>query len=759
VRSAYLRQRDADYATAIAGYRSVLAGSPSPEDARTALFLLGQACHLAGDDQAAISTLEQFVAAYGDDPRVGQALFLIGAAHQALGDRLAQEAGIRDPDEATVTPSQAVQHWLKAIPAYQAYRDRQDVVADHVDLRLAQVLTNLKRQDEALAVYARIADSPTASASLKLEAWRGTGRTYRMLKDYPAAAAAYQKALAYAADDNQRAEFSYAVARAYRDADQIDPARLWWRRVIVQYPRTPHALWSLSDLADWGDVGVSWFERGLVYLYNDDFLAAIDALAREPAGSAQAGQAHYYAARAYQQLRRHADAIREFDQIIRNFSDIDLVDDAWFGKADSQYRQGRYSAAIATYRAFAAARPDDPRVPEALWRAAWATEDAAGCAAAVSAYLDGAARFPRSDYADRSRFQAGLCHYRAGRPADAIATWHRLAAGANDPAYASRAAFWAGKAELAQGDTRGGQADLARAAQLAPFNYYGLRAQALIGGAAASLPEPDPSPAAAEAWLAGWTRSLSAQVAAAGQALDNDRLYRRVTELTALGLPGEAAEEMTRLRGKVWNDPVGLYWFARRAEELGFYNLSVSAAERLARLSPAPSLYQVPAFIQRLAYPRAYAELVEPEAGRHGFDPLLFYALMRQESRFDPNATSVAFARGLTQVIPTTGRDIARSLGLRTFQVQDLYKPYLSVSFGTYYLAAQLDRFGEVPELALAAYNGGPGNARRWSATSDDLDVVIESIDIQETGLFVRFIAEQYAHYRALYGGVTRAER
>jgi len=75
----------------------------------------------------------------------------------------------------------------------------------------------------------------------------------------------------------------------------------------------------------------------------------------------------------------------------------------------------------------------------------------------------------------------------------------------------------------------------------------------------------------------------------------------------------------------------------------------------------------------------------------------------------------------------------------------------VSVLFGVTYLAAQLDAFdGNVP-LALAAYNGGPANARRWRQASDDVDVAVEVIHLAETARYVRAVTEQYARYRALY--------
>jgi soluble lytic murein transglycosylase len=96
-----------------------------------------------------------------------------------------------------------------------------------------------------------------------------------------------------------------------------------------------------------------------------------------------------------------------------------------------------------------------------------------------------------------------------------------------------------------------------------------------------------------------------------------------------------------------------------------------------------------------------------------GVPPLLLLALVRQESAFNPQAGSSAQAYGLTQVIGPTGRQIAASLGV-PWEPALLFEPASSLRFGAHYLATQLDAFDGDVLAALAAYNGGPANARRW---------------------------------------------
>jgi soluble lytic murein transglycosylase len=127
--------------------------------------------------------------------------------------------------------------------------------------------------------------------------------------------------------------------------------------------------------------------------------------------------------------------------------------------------------------------------------------------------------------------------------------------------------------------------------------------------------------------------------------------------------------------------------------------------------------------------------------------------VIRQESRFNPDAGSAAGALGLTQVIPPTAGDISAALADDSFNIDLLFRPERSIQYGAYYLGTQLTLFDGAPSLALAAYNGGPGNVFRWSGddTSIDPDLFYESITFSETRAYVQLVLENYAWYQFIY--------
>ena len=105
------------------------------------------------------------------------------------------------------------------------------------------------------------------------------------------------------------------------------------------------------------------------------------------------------------------------------------------------------------------------------------------------------------------------------------------------------------------------------------------------------------------------------------------------------------------------------------------------------------SIREVPRFLGQLIYPVYYADLIMPLAEQYGYDPRLQFALVRQESLFESFARSGAAAQGLSQVIPDTGVYIANQLNWPDYENDDLYKPYVGLNFGAFYLAQQLGFF------------------------------------------------------------------
>ncbi|MEX2238832.1 MAG: transglycosylase SLT domain-containing protein [Dehalococcoidia bacterium] len=304
----------------------------------------------------------------------------------------------------------------------------------------------------------------------------------------------------------------------------------------------------------------------------------------------------------------------------------------------------------------------------------------------------------------------------------------------------------------AAGDDGGTAAALEAIARNAPGSFEAIRAENELNSLGVSL---ESEPYYSEREPADWIRSLGLEQTSGSRT-------QAVSELAVAfemsGLSDPASDLLADSGSVGRHDPHLLARLAAIAGASGDVPAAARAAGALLQRLPFELRAGIPIELGGLAYPQPYLSSAEEATARHDVDPLLLYALIRQESFFDHNAHSHADAYGLTQVIPATGAGIARELGVEPFSPEMLYRPALSLDFGAYYLAAQLEAFGGFPYAALAAYNGGPGNAERWGRDGgfDNADVYVARIDFEETSNYVRRVIENYGHYRAIYLGLAR---
>jgi soluble lytic murein transglycosylase len=155
-------------------------------------------------------------------------------------------------------------------------------------------------------------------------------------------------------------------------------------------------------------------------------------------------------------------------------------------------------------------------------------------------------------------------------------------------------------------------------------------------------------------------------------------------------------------------------------------------------------------------FPSPHNDVMHPATQTLGLDKAWVYGLIRQESRFIMDAQSHAGASGLMQVMPSTGRWIAKKIGLADFAQDMLSDVRTNILLGTNYLNMVLGNMDGSQVLATAAYNAGPGRLRTWRATLTkpmDSTVFIESIPYVETRTYVKNVMSNTAYYAALFEG------
>jgi soluble lytic murein transglycosylase len=163
----------------------------------------------------------------------------------------------------------------------------------------------------------------------------------------------------------------------------------------------------------------------------------------------------------------------------------------------------------------------------------------------------------------------------------------------------------------------------------------------------------------------------------------------------------------------------------------------------------------------KLAFPIPYRADLERYARQNGLDPFLLAALIRQESEFNPKAVSKSNARGLTQIMPATGRELSRRLQVKPYSTARLFQPTVSLQFGSYYLKSVAASLGGRWEAALAAYNAGLTRANAWLTWGDFQEPAefVETVPFSQTRNYVQVVLRNADVYRRLYAqGALKAD-
>jgi soluble lytic murein transglycosylase len=700
-----------------------------PEQQRTAVRT-GQAAVAAGDYPRAITIIEPLANQTSGDQQAeirllfGQAL--VGDRQYDRGLAVAQQllSSTRRADllsASQLLKGQALrglQRWDEAATEMRAVADNNPLVGPAVRLELEDMWLNEANRPDQAAADGKLGLDTAQARLLKIDLAEKLGTAEVALRDTDAAMDAYRQLLTAAGTKGYLGEQLYNLADGASALGRTDEAINALRTSIEQFPRSrkaPDAVLLLEKLG--GMRAEDRFFAGVIRYYFWNFRGAradFDAyLAALPDGD-HAVEARYY--RALSSPAKDTSA-----QLLQ------LADDV----------------------------PDDDLAPAALLEAGKAQEELGDYASAEKIYDRLVATYPTRDAGMAGAFRRGLARFMRGNMAGALGSWNELLDREPDDPVRAEALYWSGKALAASGDDVAAHDKYAAAAAVRPVDYYVMRAQAALDPPPSSSSfVPSEVAAADEAELSSWFSSHGLDLNAAAQAVSQDPSYLRAGALVQHGLYREANWEHEIFLTTYADKPDRLYWLASRFGDMGLPNAGLklgTAALAAATAEGQVSILDVPLALGRVASPLAFPDLVASTARSRNVDPLLLMSLMHQESDFDPYAESVAKAKGLTQIIPQTGTEIATALGIKNFRQEDLFQPKENVQFGAWYFGERLKRNGQTAR-ALASYNAGDGNVDTWTLPGrDDPDVFAEFVPFAETHDYVKKILTYWWTNRYLW--------
>jgi len=193
---------------------------------------------------------------------------------------------------------------------------------------------------------------------------------------------------------------------------------------------------------------------------------------------------------------------------------------------------------------------------------------------------------------------------------------------------------------------------------------------------------------------------------------------------------------------------------AQLYDDAGHYNQAIELMKHSTPNYFALDIPDLPRKYWEALFPKAYWSDLKRSSAANGLDPYLVASLIRQESEFNPNAVSRANAVGLMQLLPKTGKAVAKEVKLKRYSASQLYTPAVNLQLGTRYFRGMVDRFGGSFEYALAAYNAGSDRVEDWLGQGKyrDPQEFVESIPFTETREYVQAILRNASVYKQLYG-------
>jgi soluble lytic murein transglycosylase len=703
-------------------------------EVRAARFYLAESYALRERWSSTVEALRSFVEQGPRDELTARAWFLIARGHE--------EAGA----------------WADAIAAYDEYRTFDTVLAPYAQLRQAAQYRALNQLEQAAEAYVAVAGS-TISRGERAGSYEKAIAIYLELDQADRAFELYTPLLELAQLPDYRARLLGQAATLAAELGNAEQARTWRRELVEQLPASLQAIDALDHLLNDPQSGIAPATAAHVLSLHGRWEASLphyDAAIAAATGD-EALELRRLRALAQRSLGDFEGALAALAAIGAESPNSEPGRQAQLDWVQTRGQSGDIQAAIDGYREYAASYPDEPRAPEALSRVAILLDRLADHEGAAQQRVELGKRYPASSQAHDALYESGWYFYNAGRFAEAQDAW-----AANSEAggiITAQSAFWAARAADRTGDAAYREL-LERARAAAPDSYYGARATDLLGDRQfGTIAIGDPISVEEwrelETWIAEWSGTAPYHIDEQGypQEVVENVTVRRAIELEKVDLRSEAIAEWNTARDQWKDDPFKLYALARLAHEHNVPYIALKAAEDVGYRSPDKGFANAPTALRRLIFPTPYSSAVLQHASEQGISPLKVYAMLRQESLFNPNAVSWAGAQGLGQIMPSTAEGIAQNLGVSDYHEGYLLRPALSIRFGSFYLSRQEQAMQGSLHGALAAYNGGLGNAQRWADGTfvADPDIFTEHIDYPETKGYIKLVYGFYDAYQRLY--------
>ena len=414
----------------------------------------------------------------------------------------------------------------------------------------------------------------------------------------------------------------------------------------------------------------------------------------------------YALSQAYRTAKKEAEMFTALNTLAKDYPESKWNEEGLMAAANYHWVELERTKAVINYQRVLDSFPSGKNAFNCEWRIAWV------------AYLN---RQPDAD----DRLTTFLLKYPvSSNSVDALYWLGRNAERGGNPA---RARSYYGKAAERFPQTYFGNAAAARLAKLGPGEENSAEILEKIPPPPSLRPFDEPVPvAAADRWA-------------------------RAQALRAIAFDSSAEQELKNAYFAT-SSPRFLLEAAQAAFDQGHYGAGMAYARIIVPNFDSRKISEVPVAAWKALYPLPYEAALRREAAKNDFDPMFAAGLIRQESTFQADAVSRKDAIGLMQVLPKTGKLLAKQLKVR-YTKDRLFEPDYNIELGMLYIAGLVRQTGAF-EYAAAAYNAGEDRIAAWKAERnyDEIPELVESIPFTETREYVQVVLRNTEVYRMIYG-------
>jgi soluble lytic murein transglycosylase len=641
----------------------------------------------------------------------------------------------------------------RALPVF-AKAANDPMLGGYARLYLGRAQLKLDREHEAASTAKQLLSSSPAGHLNDAALWLAADAA-ELQGDWPAVVRTLQTLAESQPADPQRVQLRLGRAALKVDDRRVATAAL--NRVYYEYPLTVEAVEAREELdkiaapnppapptPERVKLDLARAERLYSAGRYTDARKAYEQL-RPIVGGDERQMADLRLAQCDYHLKRYPaahDALRAYVDRSRN-----RLQEAQFSLLNTLRQMGRKDEYLTLVRAFVDGNPGHAFAEAALNELGTFYILENDDAKAAEVFAEMYRLFPRGVYAERAAWKAGWWAYKNGDYAETVRIFDSAVATFPRADYRPSWLYWSARSRQAMKEREAAEAGFRQVIADYRNSYYGRQATAEIERL---LSPTRPAGAAA---VAPARRTLPPTIVA-GVPPPNANLIRA---LLAAGLYDDAILEVRKIQRVSGTSPLLDATIAYALNRKGDLRPAITQMRRAYPQFMAHGGEALPAPILEVIFPVDHWDLITKYAAPRKLDPFLMTALIAQESTFQADVRSVANAYGLMQILPSTGRRYAPSLGIRPFRTARLTEAETNVRIGMAYFSDLMRMFGHVAP-ALAAYNAGEHRVSRWLAERPgvDQDEFIDDIPFPETQNYVKRIIGTAEDYRTLYRRLQR---